>query len=237
MWTAAELASEARPAQGEIWRCVEHQYTISTRKLVDSIDDQDILEDILEESKSPYPAGTEHLDYLLKTPFRYEPPHPPGSRFRRPFAAHGIFYGAETITTALAELGYWRSKFFNHSAGTKLPDAAENLTVFSVNYHGRITLDLTAPPFNTHEAVWMQPSDYSQTQALADLARTVDIESIRYKSVRDPEHGCNVALLHPSAFACTSPVRQQTWYLHLSTEKIEFTRASGDERLVLERIL
>jgi len=237
MWTAAELESEARPAQGKIWRCVEHQHTISTRKLVDSLGDQEILEDILDESKPAYPEGTEHLHYLLKTPFRYEPPHPPGSRFRRPFAEHGIFYGAETIATALAEFGYWRSVFFNNSPGTKLPDDAENLTTFSAKYNGRVTLDLTTSPFSAHEATWMHPNDYTQTQELADLARAAEIESIRYKSVRDPEHHCNVALLHPAAFACTKPICQQTWYLHLSSDKIEFTRASSDEQFVFDRIL
>ncbi len=237
MWTAAELASEARPAQGKIWRCVEHQHTISTRKLVDSLDDQEILEDILDESKPAYPEEAGQLHYLLKTPFRYEPPHPPGSRFRRPFAEHGIFYAAEAITTALAEFGYWRSEFFRNSPGTRLPNDAENLTVFSVNYNGQLTLDLTTPPFDTREAVWMHPSDYSQTQELADLARTVEIESLRYRSVRDPEHGYNVALLHPCAFACTNPIQRQTWYLHLSNEKIEFTRSSSDERLIFDRIL
>jgi len=237
MWTAAELASEARPTQGKIWRCVEHQHTIATRKLVDSLEDKDVLEQILEQSKPPYAPGTEHLDYLLKTPFRYEPPHPRGSRFRKEFAPFGIFYGAEAIATALAELGHWRSEFFKASPGTKLPDAAENLTVFSVNYKGPLCIDLSAPPFNADETVWMNPSDYSPTQDFADLARTVDITSIRYKSVRDPKHACNVALLHPSAFAGTKPVNRQTWYLHLSNEKVEFTRSSGGECWVFDRVL
>lgn len=235
MWTAAELASEAHAAQGEIWRCVEHQHTISTRKLVDSLDDQEILEEILEQSKPSYPEGTENLDYLLKTPFRYEPPHPQGSRFRRPFAEHGIFYGAEAIDTALAESAYWRSEFFKHSPNTKLPDAAENLTVFSVSYDVRLSLDLTASPFDKQETMWMHPGDYSGTQTLADLARTVNIESLRYRSVRDPGHGCNVALLHPSAFSCANPIRRQTWYLHISIDKMEFTRASSSGRCVFDR--
>lgn len=235
MWTAAELDSEAHSAQGEIWRCVEHQHTFSSRKLVDSLDDQALLEDILDASKPPYPEGTEQLDYLLKTPFRYEPPHPLGSRFRRSFAEHGIFYASEAIHTALAELGYWRSEFFRHSPGTKLPDAAENLTVFSVKYKAPLSLDLTAPPFAAQQAIWMHPSDYTQTQAFADLARTVGIESLRYRSVRDPEQGCNVALLHPRAFASTKPLRRQTWYLHLSINKIEFTRAASTEQWVFDR--
>ncbi|MBL1294479.1 MAG: RES domain-containing protein, partial [Thiotrichales bacterium] len=56
---------------GDAWRVVEHQYTVSTRKLVDTKDEQSILEDILEASKPPYPKATEKLHYLLKTPFRY----------------------------------------------------------------------------------------------------------------------------------------------------------------------
>lgn len=61
MWTHIALASDARSAAGEAWRVVEHQYTFSTRKVVDTQEEQFVFEDLLEEDKPRYPAGTEPL--------------------------------------------------------------------------------------------------------------------------------------------------------------------------------
>src|SRR5690606_20546640 len=91
-WTPRELESNARPYTGDLWRIVEAQYTASTMRLVDSLDEQAVLEATLEASKPKLPAESAALDYLLATPFRYRPRA--GSRFRRPFAA-GVWYGAE----------------------------------------------------------------------------------------------------------------------------------------------
>ena len=71
MWTPTELASESHFRAGRAWRVVEHQYTVSTRKIVDTRSEQELLEDILEQSKPPVPRGAEKLHYLLQTPFRY----------------------------------------------------------------------------------------------------------------------------------------------------------------------
>jgi len=42
---------------------VERQYTVSTRKLVDTQDEQELLEAILEETKPAFPAEPTHLHY------------------------------------------------------------------------------------------------------------------------------------------------------------------------------
>ena len=65
-----------------------------------------LLERILDQSKPPVPAEAQRLHYLLFTPFRYAPP-PRGSRFRGPNDP-GVFYGADEVRAACAELGYWR---------------------------------------------------------------------------------------------------------------------------------
>lgn len=84
---------------------VEAQHTASTMKIVDSRDEQDVLE----ESKPARPAAAEALDFLLATPFRYDPRRG-GSRFRAA-TDPGVFYGAESVRTAGAKLGYWRWRF------------------------------------------------------------------------------------------------------------------------------
>lgn len=224
MWTHTALASEVRKAAGEAWRVVEHQYTVSTRKLVDTSQEQLILEDILEETKPPYPSGTKSLHYLLKTPFRY-PPSPWGSRFRRAGSGFGVFYCAEELRTSLAEFSYWRRHFILASLGTPLPRAQESLTAFQVAYRTDREIDLMAPPLVADRKHWTHPTDYSATQSLADEARLAGIDVIRYESVRDPEHGACLALLDPSAFADPDPVEQETWYLYLGEHESSCTRA------------
>lgn len=205
---------------------VEHQYTFSTRRVVDTQFEQELLEDILEESKPPYAPGTEHLDYLLKTPFRY-PPSPYSSRFRRAHEGVGVFYCAEAIRTALAEFSHWRRHFFMASPGTPLPRHEESLTIFNVAYQAQLQLDLTSPPLLVDRIRWTDPADYSFTQALADAARAGGIDVIRYESVRDPERGPNLALLRPQVFAHPAPLSQQTWYLYLGLTETNCTRSTG----------
>ena len=88
-WTARAVESEAAPCRIEPWRAVEAQHVASTRRLVDSNEEQAILERLLDESKPAVLASTAGLDYLLATPFRYPPSWPGGSRFRYLFSAWG----------------------------------------------------------------------------------------------------------------------------------------------------
>ena len=62
----------------------------STMALVDTLDEQHVLERLLDDGKPPVPDGRRALHYLLFTPFRYPPP-PGGSRFRGPNDP-GVFY-------------------------------------------------------------------------------------------------------------------------------------------------
>jgi len=231
MWTPTELASEASPAEGTVWRVVEHQYTTSTHKIVDSQAEQDALELILEENKPPNAANTERLHYLLKTPFRYQPPPVVGSRFRRAHASDGVFYGSETLRTALAELSYYRLKFFSESPNTPVPRAGELLTAFTAAYTTPLRLDLTTPPLNRSRKRWTHPTDYSATQALADDAREAAIEVIRYESVRDKLRGFNLAMLTPRVFTGTEPVTQQSWILYLTKVEVSCVRATDKSEM------
>lgn len=235
MWTATALASEARAAKGIIWRAVEDQHRASTRKLVDTVEEHDLLEELLDKDKPPYPAEVGELHYLLKTPFRYHPPPPHGSRFRRPLSDAGVFYASEDIRTALAELAYWRLKFFRDAPDAKLPRHEERLTVFSARYATQRQLDLTQPPLDKDRKHWTRSNDYSDTQVLAERAREAGIEVIRYESLRDVQQGANIALLTPDAFVGNQPVTRQSWFLYLAQTEVNFTRAharGSEDRLV-----
>ena len=53
---------------------VEAQHVVSTLKVVDTLAEQERLEQLLEESKPPVPPECRRLHYLLCTPFRYGAP-------------------------------------------------------------------------------------------------------------------------------------------------------------------
>ena len=230
-WTPAELSSEAASRQCKAWRMVEAQHNVSTMKLVDSLAEQELLEDIIEHGKPPLPPATEGLHYLLATPFRYETLPPAGSRFR---AVHdpGVFYGAERIQTAAAETGYRRWRFLQDSAGLdRLPPSS--FTAFSVQITGK-TVDLRISPFDRDQSLWTHPSDYLATQAFARTARLASVDAIMYQSVRDPDtHWC-IAVLTASAFAERKPEdAMQTWTLTLLPEEAVWQR-QGSEAFAFE---
>lgn len=219
-WTPTGVSSEIRIIRRKIWRVVEDQHKSSTAKLVDTLAEHDLLEAILEQGKPPLPKGTEHLDYLLASPFRY-PPTAHGSRFRA-VGDPGVFYGAYDFRTAATELGFWRWKFLMNSPGlTRLDPAAH--TAFKSLIKGS-SVDLTRPPFNRDRTVWVHPADYTGTQEFGRVARTAGVEVIVYESVRDAEAGKCVAVLSPSAFFSPSPDSDmQTWHLRVTRDEIMLT--------------
>jgi len=91
---------------------------------------------------------------------------------------------------------------------------------FSGNYFIERALNLTIPPLDRHRPLWTHPTDYSATQSLADNARGLNIEAIKYQSVRAQDHAANFALLTCRAFAKREEVSRQTWRIHLSTSGI-----------------
>jgi hypothetical protein len=215
-WTPAALSSEARPRSGTGWRLVEAQHTVSTLKLVDTVEEQALLEALVEETKPALPSECEGLHYLLATPFRYGAAHPAGSRFRRAGLTEGVFYAAEAPATAVAEIVFWRLLFFAESPATPWPANAAEYTAFSVAWATRRAIDLTRGRLARDEAHWTRLTDYTACQALADAARAAKVDAIRYRSVRDPSGGHNLALLTARAFAKKKPLGQQTWRVRLS---------------------
>ena len=207
---------------------VEDQHTASTRKLVATRRDQEVLEDILESTKPSMPLDTSGLHYLLQTPFRYDAPYPVGSRFRRAGSTEGVFYASEHVRTALAELCHYRLRFFSESPDAVLPRQQERLSVFSVDYRARRAIDLTKPPFVQDQAIWLHATDYHATQTFAEIARQANIDVIRYASARDPDHGINIAMLSPSAIKSKNPSALQTWFLYLSPTEANCERTTPD---------
>jgi hypothetical protein len=222
-WTPRAVGSESSRFEGDAWRAVEAQHVASTMALVDTLDEQRVLEEVLEAGKPAVPAAAARLDYLLATPFRYRPP-PGGSRFRGDNDP-GVFYAADAIRTACAELGYWRWRHLTDS-----PDLAamptKPQTVFRVKIAAS-TVDLREPPFLTGRARWTDPADYGECQAFGRAAREAGVQAIRYESVRDPKRGGCCALLTPDAFAARRHADPQTWWLSVLRDRVVWQRSGS----------
>jgi hypothetical protein len=215
-WTPAALLSDVRSLAGTCWRLVEAQHHVSTLKLVDSVDEQALLEDLIEATKPPVPSECRNLHYLLSTPFRYGSVYPTGSRFRRAGLTEGVFYASERVETAVAEMAFYRLLFFAESPNTPWPSNPAEFTAFSSEYSTKKATDLTKGKYRALSVQWTHPSDYTHCQAFAETARAAKVEVICYASVRDPSRGMNLALLTCRAFANSEPIDQQTWRLRLS---------------------
>ena len=211
IWTPDALSSELRPYERAVWRIVEAQHQVSTMKLVDTLDQQDVLEALIEATKPAYPPECGGLHYLLKTPFRYAAAYPKGSRFRRAGQTPGVFYASERPATAVAEIAFYRLLFFAESPATPWPANPAEYTGFSAAFRTRNLLDLTMPPLDRDAAAWRSLTDYGPCQALAEAARAGAAQIIRYRSVRDPEGGACAAALTCAAFAKPDPSAVQTW--------------------------
>ena len=220
IWTRCAGDSELRPLRLSPWRAVEAQHQVSTRKLVRSLAEQELLEELIEGAKPPAVGGA-GLHYLLATPFRY-PPLPHGSRFGTRHE-RGIWYGAETQRTVLAEVAYYRFVFL---AGTRadLGTVATELTLFTVHAHARRAVDLAAPPFAAHRRTIASPTSYAASQALGAAMRAAGVELFRYPSARDPEGGAAVGVFAPAAFGRARPRQLQTWQCTATTAAVELSK-------------
>jgi hypothetical protein len=197
---------------------VEGQHVVSTMALVDTLEEQALLEEILDESKPAVPGECRGLHYLLSTPFRYGALYPLGSRFRRAGPTQGVFYASLRVSTAVAEMSFWRLMFYAESPRTPWPERAAEYTAFLVRYAARHGLDLTRPPLDGDRSRWRHPTDYAPCQALADAAREAGITALRYQSARADGH--NLALLTCAAFAARAPVPTQVWRIQVGAHGV-----------------
>jgi len=210
IWAACREAVVPSRHQGELVRMVESQEQIATRALVDDLAEQALLEQMLERSKPPAPAGATHLDYLLTSPFRY-PPLPYGSRFGSRFEP-SLFYGSLAMAPVLAETAYYRLVFWS---GMTVPPPSGRLTtehtLFAARYDSPRGLSLHLPPFDVHAARLASRHSYRDTQQLGRALREAGIELFVYPSARDPDGGLNIALFNTVPFRQPSPAWKQSW--------------------------
>ncbi len=201
--------------------------------LVDTLDEQSLLEQVLDHSKPAVPDDCRGHHYLLFTPFRYGALHPQGSRFRRASLTPGVFYASIKQTTAVAEMAFWRLLFYAESPATPWPSNAGEYTAFAVRFSAAKGLDLMRPPLDRDAGKWTDPSDYAHCQALADTARSAGVQGIRYQSARTD--GVNVALFTCAAFASRAPEGYRRWRIHVGGAGARAIGEVPDERIAFDR--
>ena len=220
--------ADFRPYRAKLFRMVEAQHRISTDRLVERIAEQEILERLIAEAKPAMPAGARALHHLLGTPFRYG--YAKATRFRRAGERPGIFYGSESERTAVAEAAYWYLRFFAAAPGTALPTTTQERWAYSVPVQVERALDLTEAPFAANRSLWTRPEDYEACQRLAQQARAIGAQLVRYESVRDPPDGRNAALFDPSAFQKPVPASAGTWHFRFAGNKLTAFAAAPSEK-------
>lgn len=221
IWMQCAGDSEHRLLRLVPWRVVESQHEISTRKLVDSAAEQELLEELIDRVKPPIVVG-ERQHYLLFTPFRY-PPLRHGSRFGGRHE-RGIWYGAESPRTAFAEVAYYRLLFLE-GTHAELDLLTTELTAFTVRMRSAHGIDLTAPPFNAHHAQIASPVSYADSQALGAGMREAGVEVFRFPSARDAEGGVNVGVFTPTVFHAAAPQHLQRWHCAATRRGVDVTRS------------
>ena len=230
IWTRCAGDSELRPLRLSPWRVVESQHQVSTRKLVDSAEEQALLEQLIDGAKPPDLTGG-RLHYLLFTPFRY-PPLPHGSRFGRRHQ-RGIWYGSLERRTAFAEVAYYRLLFLE---GTQAPlgTITTPLTAFRATLRTTHGVALDAPPFDAFRATIASPVSYAESQALGGAMRDAGVEAFTWPSARDAAGGANVGAFVPSVFGRTKPASLESWHCAASRERVDVTRRDYFQRETFE---
>lgn len=229
IWTQCAGSSRARKLDVVAWRVVESQTMIATRKLVDSDDEQRLLEELIDTVKPPIPMGTEWrgLHYLLFTPFR----HPPlrwGSRFGT-VTERGIWYGAKELETSFAEVAFYRLLFLDATKAALAPITVD-LTSFSAHVRTKSGIDLSRKPFVDHGELASKTS-YAATHAIGAEMRAAGIDAFFYRSAR-AEKGTCIGLFVP-CFAKKTPRDFESWSCTVDPEKVELSKKSYAARKTL----
>ena len=226
IWTQCAGDSELRALRLSPWRVVEAQHQVSTRKLVDSAEEQALLEELIDRVKPPDLTGG-RLHYLLFTPFRY-PPLRYGSRFGGRHEP-GIWYGSETRKTAFAEVAYYRLLFLEGTRAA-LGVVTTSLTAFTVRMRTTRGVDLVAPPFDAHRKTIASPVKYTASQALGTAMREAGVELFRYPSARDVDGGVNIGAFVPAVFGSAKPHGFETWHCTATRERVELATSDYVKR-------
>lgn len=216
IWNACHGGKNITGIHETAWRMTELLEKTSTRKLVDSIEEQKILDQIIEES---IPA----IHPLLSRPFK-TPPLKYGSRFGKKTEA-SLWYGSLNPETAMTEKAYYQLAFINASAGD-FGTITSPIYLFSVELKIKRGIRLNEEPFVQYTHKISSPVTYEDSQSLGRRMRENHIDGFSFVSARDAKNGINIGLFNTNAFVKRQPdtASQQTWQCNTSKNSVEFIR-------------
>ena len=219
IWTACEGENHIGTISGTLYRLVESQEQVATLGYVDTLEEQALLEEMLEQEKPSYPEGVENYHYLLTTPFRY-PPLKWGSRFGRT-SEPSLFYAGCTLGVTLAESAFYRFVFLDSIEGVTNEDKIRSEhTLFSADYQTSNGVKLQQSPFNQFKTELTHLTDYSHTQQLGSDMRKAGLMGFEYESARDKNNGICVALYNTSPFSNSKPTSTEQWLCETSIDEV-----------------
>lgn len=232
-----KIRASATRIIGRLYRIIESQEEVATSSLVDSLQKQAILENLLEQSKPTRLPGSEHLHYLLATPFRY-PPLPWGSRFGG-IAESGIFYGSKTVPTVLAEAAYYRLLFLNDMVQSPDKPVISYHQIFSAKYCADPGVRLQCEDWREHWLHLIHVSQYRFCQDVGVQMRECGIQGLEAPSARalkaglaqlpaNGGDGINVALFSPEALLRRPPTIEAEVTAESTHEGVSFLVKSGN---------
>ncbi len=200
-------------------RIVEAQEINATYQLVDSIDEHEILEQLIESSKPKIPYDMRGYHYLLSTPFRY-PPLNYGSRFG---SVHepSLLYGSISESTCIAECAFYRLNFFHSMVQPPTVIKAQH-TLFTAGFRSSAVIDLSSLAFSKYNSQITNKTDYTFTQNLGSFLRDNGFNCLLYPSARDPDLGINVGLFNPEPLKDKKPISIAEWYSQVTRERVQF---------------
>lgn len=228
IWTACHASIVPCTLSGTLLRIVESQEQIATNRIVRSLEEQAILEEMLETTKPSPPEHSAKLHYLLFSPFRY-PPLKHGSRFGTR-TEPSLFYGSLDCATVLAEAAYYRFIFWYGMQTPPLTHLNTQHTLFTARYQTARGLKLHMPPFRQYASLLTDRSDYRATQQLGGAMRATGIEAFEFQSARAPTNGLNIALYTSTVLLSKRPQSTQEWLCETNGDAVRFY--SQEERTV-----
>lgn len=116
--------------------------------------------------------------------------NPEGSRFSD--GSYGVYYAAQTLETAIAEVGHHRARFLSRTAE---PAIDIDLRAITATIHAELH-DLRG--FGKRGAALFDPNDYAAPQALGRQLRDAGSWGVQFPSVRHPGGLC-VGVFRPKA--------------------------------------
>ena len=225
-WQGIVEAAPVIPMQGLAWRVVESQEQIATTFIVETLSEQAQLEEMLETSKPGLVPGTERLDYLLATPFRY-PPLRHGSRYGTR-QTKSLLYASFEYETALAEAAHYRFYFYD---GMDVPPPEKIIThhtVFSFEYAFSKGLSLHKSPFDEFRDQLVDKFDYQHTQALGRVMRDFAIEGFEFESARTENFTVNLGIYSPLGIKSSKPLEKISWMCETTGKSVSFRSRHPD---------